>query len=128
MIRGSLSQTQILVAPSALPTFTNSRPGSSARIRVMGTPIDCDRSHRVPAPTSSCERRAALCTCLSSSDGEELPRSVDAFELVITAIVELEACPSDQHWDRGGDQQFSRGSSVEHTGCDMHRDSCDVAA
>ena len=63
---------------------------------------------------------------LSSSDGEELPGSVDAFEFVFAAVVELEACSGDEHRHRGGDQEFAGRGGVEHAGGDVDRDAGDV--
>jgi hypothetical protein len=60
-------------------------------------------------------------------DGEELPGSFDAFELVGSAVVEAEACSGDEHWYRGRDPEFSGCGCIENAGSNVNSDPGDVA-
>ena len=63
---------------------------------------------------------------LSGFDREELPGSVDAFEFVFAAVVEVEACSGDEHGYRGRDPEFAGCGSIEHAGSDVDGDAGDV--
>ena len=58
-------------------------------------------SKAAPSVVLMAEQISAPCARRSGSDGEELPGSFDAFEFVVAAVVELEACSSDEHGYRG---------------------------
>ena len=62
----------------------------------------------------------------SDSDGEELPASVDAFEVVKSAVIEVEPCSRDEHRYGGGHPYFVWRGFMEHPSRDVNGDASDV--
>ena len=114
-------------------SFTKPRRSyqDAARPASLTRRIGIDSS--VTAPDCPIRRDVAsadwqLCAPESRFDGEELPGSVDAFEVVLAAVVELEACSGDEHWDCGGDPELSGFGKFEDTSGDVHGDAGDFGA
>jgi hypothetical protein len=53
---------------------------------------------------------------------------VNAFEFVLTVVLELDARPSDQVFDGGGHQYLARRGGVSNAGADVHGEACDIVA
>src|SRR4051812_43618075 len=73
-------------------------------------------------------RRTNYCVIGSVGDGEELPATRDALEVVLAAIAELNARAGDQIGDRSGDQHFARAGKRANPCADVHADATDVVA
>src|SRR5687767_14330216 len=64
----------------------------------------------------------------STLDGEQPPRSGHTLELVLTAVVELDAGTNNQISHRRGHEHLAGAGEGRHPGADVHRHAGDVGA